>query len=502
MTVACLEPTEAVDLVDGRLDEDRARAIDEHVGTCARCRKLVAEVAQSDSRGGGAPGGSAPSSGDHVDRYLLIEPIGRGGMGVVFRARDETLGRDVAIKLVLLDGPEAQSYALREARALARLSHPNVVAIYDAGLHGDATFIAMELIAGVSLQAWLAAAPRTPAQVLAVIADAAAGLAAAHDLGLIHRDVKPGNILVGDDGRSRIADFGLARDATPVARRVSKQLDALQTAQAGTPAYMAPEQVSGRPLDARVDQFALALTAWEGVFGVSPFEELTEWEIAAPPAARRAQVGEALARVHGEGAAQRRLDLGTDLRAARCRRSSDLPLGELLERRDAKHTLPRRQGQRFPDLRAFASALAPPPTKRWGARAAVAAAAAVFAGGAIALAIAWPSRSPPADAVHPTDAAPRRETLEITPDHATAADAALAAGKEQFLAGHFEEAAHHFEVALEHFPVAAFAFQIGVSFRDVGRPALARRFFARARDLGDPGQSAAAERELAKLPAP
>ncbi|MBL0220337.1 MAG: serine/threonine protein kinase [Myxococcales bacterium] len=465
MTVACLEPTEAVDLVDGRLDEDRARAIDEHVGTCARCRKLVAEVAQSDSRGGGAPGGSAPSSGDHVDRYLLIEPIGRGGMGVVFRARDETLGRDVAIKLVLLDGPEAQSYALREARALARLSHPNVVAIYDAGLHGDATFIAMELIAGVSLQAWLAAAPRTPAQVLAVIADAAAGLAAAHDLGLIHRDVKPGNILVGDDGRSRIADFGLARDATPVARRVSKQLDALQTAQAGTPAYMAPEQVSGRPLDARVDQFALALTAWEGVFGVSPFEELTEWEIAAPPAARRAQVGAQV-----EAALRRALAVDP--------------------------------GQRFPDLRAFACALAPPPTKRWGARAAVAAAAAAFAGGAIALAIAWPSRSPPADAVHPTDAAPRRETLEITPDHATAADAALAAGKEQFLAGHFEEAAHHFEVALEHFPVAAFAFQIGVSFRDVGRPALARRFFARARDLGDPGQSAAAERELAKLPAP
>ncbi len=467
MTIGCLEPAEAVDLVDGRIDEERARAIDEHVGSCARCRKIVAEVAQSDSRAVDAPGGSAPTSGDHVDRYVLIEPIGRGGMGVVFRARDETLGRDVAVKLVLLDGPEAQSYALREARALARLSHPNVVAIYDAGLHGDATFIAMELIAGVSLQAWLAAAARTPAQILAVIADAAAGLAAAHDLGLIHRDVKPGNILVGDDGRSRIADFGLARDAVPIGRRVSKQLDAQQTGMVGTPAYMAPEQMSGHPIDARVDQFALALTAWEGVFGVSPFDERTTWEIADPPAARRAQVG-----AHVEAALRRAL-------------AAD-------------------PSQRFPDLRTLASALADtPPAKRRGTRPAiVAAAAAAVAGTAVALALAWPSRSPPAETVHPADAAPRRETLEITPDHATAADAALAAGKAQFLAGHFEEAARDFEAALEHFPVAAFAFQLGVSFRDVGRPVLARQFFVRARDLGDPGQSAAAERELAKLPAP
>src|SRR5204863_5302642 len=138
-------PDVALELIDRRLDDDVARAIDAHLDGCDACRRLVAAAANSSTGATQAGATRDAPPPDRIGRYRLLEPIGRGGMGAVFRARDDTLDRDVAIKLVHLDGPEARRRAEREARALARLSHPNVVAVHDAGEHGEATWIAMEL---------------------------------------------------------------------------------------------------------------------------------------------------------------------------------------------------------------------------------------------------------------------------------------------------------------------------------------------------------------------
>ncbi len=155
--------------------------------------------------------------GTRLGRYEIVEVLGSGGMGVVYRARDPALGRDVAVKLIhqyrayLSDAGDREARLLREAQALARLSHPNVVAAYDVGTHDDAVFVAMELIAGVSLAAWLTGR-RGFREVLDVLLAAGRGLAAAHAAGVLHRDFKPANVMVSPD-RVRVVDFGLARAA-------------------------------------------------------------------------------------------------------------------------------------------------------------------------------------------------------------------------------------------------------------------------------------------------
>jgi serine/threonine protein kinase len=147
-------------------------------------------------------------------RYRIVQPLGAGGSAQVYLAEDQALGREVAVKI--LDQEAARDQNLRkrfvkEARALAQLAHPNVVAIHDVGMFEAELFIAMEYIEGLSLRRWLAAEPRALPAVLDVFAQAARGLAAAHDAALVHRDFKPDNVLVGDDGRVRVLDFGLAR---------------------------------------------------------------------------------------------------------------------------------------------------------------------------------------------------------------------------------------------------------------------------------------------------
>ncbi|MCE9580651.1 MAG: serine/threonine-protein kinase [Deltaproteobacteria bacterium] len=152
--------------------------------------------------------------GDHVGRYLVQGTLGMGGMGVVYRARDPELGRAVAIKLVRAGSTAdtmAQERLLREAQALARLAHPNVVGVHDVGTYGAGVFIAMELVEGDSLKAWVAAAPRPWRAIVAVLLEAGRGLAAAHAAGIVHRDFKPHNVIVGHDQRVRVLDFGLAR---------------------------------------------------------------------------------------------------------------------------------------------------------------------------------------------------------------------------------------------------------------------------------------------------
>ncbi|HTM20129.1 MAG TPA: serine/threonine-protein kinase, partial [Kofleriaceae bacterium] len=206
--------------------------------------------------------------GERVGRYLIEARLGMGGMGVVYAARDPDLDRRVAIKLLRSGAVEAGARLLREGKALARLRHPNVVAVHDLGLHRGDVFIAMELVDGTTLRTWWEA--RRQGEVLAVLVDAGRGLAAAHAAGLIHRDFKPENVLVGRDGSVRVTDFGLARldgadgepDAALAATIVAGAVSAGLTrtgAVVGTPAYMAPEQHQGKAIDARTDQFAFCV---------------------------------------------------------------------------------------------------------------------------------------------------------------------------------------------------------------------------------------------------
>jgi len=234
---------------------------------------------------GGTPIPRAP--GTRLGRYVIERELGHGGMGVVYAARDPQLDRRVAVKVVSSHAPRRASEAtsrqrlLREARAVARLSHPNVVAVHDVGIDNEEVFVAMELVDGQPLSAWLQQ-KRSEAQILAVFAQAGQGLRAAHAANIVHRDFKPDNVMVGADGRVRVLDFGLARPAQtgvpvrdPARLGASDRLEAAITQPGtllGTPAYMAPEQFLGDPTDERTDQFSYCVSLYEALHGERPFE--------------------------------------------------------------------------------------------------------------------------------------------------------------------------------------------------------------------------------------
>ncbi|HET6339969.1 MAG TPA: protein kinase [Polyangiales bacterium] len=234
----------------------------------------------------------APAVGSRVGRYRLLQELGAGGMGVVYEALDPELDRKVAIKLVQPRFHKAQ--LVREARALARLSHPNVVIIHDVGDADGRTFIAMELIHGHTLRQWLAQQPRSYREILDVLVPAGRGLAAAHAAQLVHRDFKPENVMVGHDGRARVLDFGIVSAlvaegvGTPGEQSESgSRADAhaadgggndrseASSGFAGTPAYMAPEQLSAHAVDERADQFSFCVVLWEAIYGERPFQGVT-----------------------------------------------------------------------------------------------------------------------------------------------------------------------------------------------------------------------------------
>jgi tetratricopeptide (TPR) repeat protein/predicted Ser/Thr protein kinase len=218
--------------------------------------------------------------GEVVGRYVILDRLGAGGMGVVYGAYDPDLDRKLAIKLLHAGESElAQRRLLREAQIVAKLNHPNVVAIHDVGQHHGRVFLAMEFIAGQTLRKW--SPGKSWREIVAVYVTAARGLAAAHASGYVHGDFKPDNVMVGDDGRVRVMDFGLAH-------LTGGGTDGI----AGTPAYMAPEQYLGQPRRAAADQFSFCVALHESLHGVRPFAaptnaglalEIVEGRVRAPP---------------------------------------------------------------------------------------------------------------------------------------------------------------------------------------------------------------------------
>ena len=219
-----------------------------------------------------------------VGRFVLLERIGKGGMGVVYAAYDPQLDRKIAIKLLTAPGEaagatlEGDDRLIREARAAARLDHPNVVTIHEVGLWQGQVFLAMEFVDGLTLKGWLAARPRRLAETLEVFLQAGRGLAAAHAAGVVHRDFKPENVLVGRDGSVHVVDFGLARAPAPEPpHHHSGPIEVHGTTLGcsnvvmGTPAYMAPEQYRGGTVGPASDQFAFCVALWEAWFGTRPF---------------------------------------------------------------------------------------------------------------------------------------------------------------------------------------------------------------------------------------
>jgi serine/threonine-protein kinase len=280
---------------------------------------------------GGSP---VLARGSSVGRYLLLDLLGEGGMGVVYKAYDPELGRAVALKLLQTDAERSsrlRDRLLREAQALARLQHPNVIAVHDVGTFRADVFIAMEFVEGQTVRAWLKSGPRSRREILDVFLAAGEGLAAAHRAGLIHRDFKPDNVILGDDGRVRVLDFGLARAADSVTadganananedvnananedvnvnvtvagkasssqtasgdsgRGTSSLLDTPLThvgAVVGTPRFMAPEQRLDGGVDEAADQFSFCVSLYWALYGAFPFrriEDAAEGRYEEPPA--------------------------------------------------------------------------------------------------------------------------------------------------------------------------------------------------------------------------
>jgi tetratricopeptide (TPR) repeat protein len=274
-------------------------ALDRHLATCAACRSVVAKLASlalesapppSEAAGEGEESEAAPvTAGTHVGRYVVLRVLGAGAMGTVYAAHDPELDRRVALKVLrseLGTGPSAEAFRarlVREARAMARLNHPEVVTVYDSGAWEDQLYIAMELVSGRTLRTWLAEERRPWRAVLDAFLHAGRGLAAAHAAGVVHRDFKLDNVLVGEDGRVRVTDFGLARasaeapepaapGSVPLPERAASLTATAPGALIGTPAYMAPEQLRGEPAEIRSDVFSYCLSLYEALYGERPFK--------------------------------------------------------------------------------------------------------------------------------------------------------------------------------------------------------------------------------------
>lgn len=332
--MACLDEVVIARYVRGESPPAEQAAVREHLRGCIDCQKRVAEeqervvsafsgfettsnVPTEPVPGVLAQSGGAPSvvptgltneppltpapafeRGATLGRYLVVDRLGEGGMGVVYAAYDPELNRKVAIKLLRAfrtadGGPnnEGQARLLREAQAMARVQHPNVISVYDVGTLGDRVFVAMEFVEGSTLSRWVREEPRPWREVIKAFLEAGKGLAAAHQAGLVHRDFKPENVLMGKDSRVRVMDFGLARlessltadtvpSGIPALKKVANSgphlADAITQAGEvmGTPQYMSPEQRLGLVADARSDQFSFCAALFWALYREPPFDPM------------------------------------------------------------------------------------------------------------------------------------------------------------------------------------------------------------------------------------
>ena len=274
-------------LQEGALSDHERAELMEHIDGCPRCTELLAALAELEPD----PREEEPSppSRQMIGRYELLEEAGVGGMGVVYKTRDTHLDRLVAVKVLRPDlifsqpedMAEARERLKREAAALAALDHPNIVTVYDIGVHDEHLFMACAFIQGINLREWLAREELSWRQKVALFLDVAAALTAAHEVGIVHRDVKPENILVREDGRPMLTDFGLA---SPPPSNTSIDVSELGFSTRtntilGTPAYMSPEQLDGQPPKPSSDQFSLCVTLYEALYGFRPFQASTLLEL-------------------------------------------------------------------------------------------------------------------------------------------------------------------------------------------------------------------------------
>jgi tetratricopeptide (TPR) repeat protein/predicted Ser/Thr protein kinase len=334
---ACLDEEQLLRFVLHQLTDEEVTRAEAHLRTCPTCRRAIALLAETETGdpppppvpslvrspdlsgsasdsldapmsssllgGSPRPGPSGPKparKGKQIDRYVVLDVLGAGSMGVVYTAFDPELDRKIALKMLRGDSSdpelamERRARMMREAQAMARLSHLNVVRVHDVGTYQDQIFLAMELVQGQSLTDWLKAQKRTWREVLRVFIQAGRGLAAAHAAGLVHRDFKPDNILLGEDGVVRVMDFGLVQSVAPdpnawktptplpLDRPPEEELANPLTrtgALLGTPAYMAPEQWMGDKTDARADQFSFCVSLYEALYGERPFSAVTLAEL-------------------------------------------------------------------------------------------------------------------------------------------------------------------------------------------------------------------------------
>jgi serine/threonine protein kinase len=337
--VECLDANVVQDLMSGALDEAVRTSVLGHLDTCDDCRELVGVTAKitledhlvttqpypdrlvepraaprKEARDIGLEATMAPGALDETrdsdsaiagtmlpparlipprrsrepnekgpfGRYVLDEKLGAGAMGVVWQAHDPKLGRMVALKLLRRYDPALMDRLIREARSMAQVSHPNVVGVFDVGETEGSAFIAMELVTGRSLRAWQTDETRTISELVTAYVAAGRGLSAAHGAGIVHRDFKADNVLVGDDGRIRVTDFGLAAAKPSESGTRHSIADVNLTTSGsvlGTPAYMAPEQFSGGNVDPRTDQFNFCVSLYEALYGERPFDGKTYDEL-------------------------------------------------------------------------------------------------------------------------------------------------------------------------------------------------------------------------------
>jgi tetratricopeptide (TPR) repeat protein len=344
MTDTCLGNDTLVDFLDGRAEPKARARIEEHAAQCTSCREVLSSLARS-----GTPRAATPAltpalvPGIRIGRYVVAREIGAGGMGVVYAAHDPELDRMVAVKVLRGGNDRLRERLRREAQSMAQLAHPNVVAVYDVGTFDDSVFIGMEYVAGDTLAGWLST-PRSQREILDAYCSAGRGLAAAHAAGIVHRDFKPENVLIGNDDRVRVGDFGLARttataggiraantEAAEMPAGARPSVPSVLTAAGtllGTPYYMAPELYRGAEASSRSDQFSFCVALFTALYDERPFEDdmaagadAPDFRLRAPQARRRVS-----RRVHA--AIQRGLEIDPAARFA----SLDELLAELVPR--------------------------------------------------------------------------------------------------------------------------------------------------------------------------